>query len=169
MQFSIRELAAKGVPVEFHQSISTDGLVQGRKDIVSIESMRADLVAQPMDEVIDVAGQLSVNTKMLCSRCLKETAAALEIPFHEQFRRSEETGESEADEEDINIVEADKVDLIPYVEEALLMNLPYAPLCEESCKGLCSECGQDRNEQTCSCDTVPIDPRLAELKRFFEK
>ena len=35
--------------------------------------------------------------------------------------------------------------------------------CREDCKGLCPQCGIDRNTDTCNCEK-PIDPRLAALK-----
>jgi uncharacterized protein len=44
-----------------------------------------------------------------------------------------------------------------------VLAVPFAPLCREDCKGLCPQCGIDRNTGTCSCEP-PIDPRLAALK-----
>jgi uncharacterized protein len=77
--------------------------------------------------------------------------------------------QAQEEDEDLQYVADDKVDLVPYVEETLLLHLPYAALCQESCKGLCPNCGTDLNEQECGCNTDVIDPRLAALGDFFKK
>ncbi len=52
-------------------------------------------------------------------------------------------------------LEHDFVDLAPLARDAILLDLPLAPLCREDCKGLCPYCGIDRNEETCACTAAP--------------
>lgn len=59
--------------------------------------------------------------------------------------------------------DGERVDLEPLLREQFVLSVPYAPLCREDCKGLCPQCGVDRNATTCACEK-PIDPRLAALK-----
>jgi uncharacterized protein len=59
--------------------------------------------------------------------------------------------------------DGDKIDLEPLMREQFVLAIPYAPLCKEDCKGLCPQCGIDRNTASCTCEK-PIDPRLAALK-----
>jgi len=59
--------------------------------------------------------------------------------------------------------DGEHIDLEPLFREQFVLAIPYAPLCSETCKGLCQQCGIDRNSATCSCEP-PIDPRLAALK-----
>jgi uncharacterized protein len=54
------------------------------------------------------------------------------------------------------------IDLGPLVHEAILGELPMAPLCRDDCQGLCASCGVNRNEEQCSC-VAPLDPRWASL------
>ena len=56
----------------------------------------------------------------------------------------------------------DAVDLAPMAHEAILSELPLAPLCRDDCLGLCSFCGNDRNTEPCRC-VAPRDPRWASL------
>lgn len=72
---------------------------------------------------------------------------------------------AEVAEEDIDLFPYDNevLDLEPLFREQFVLAVPYAPLCREECKGLCPQCGIDRNTGTCSCEP-PIDPRLAALK-----
>lgn len=59
--------------------------------------------------------------------------------------------------------DGERVDLEPLLREQFVLSIPYAPLCREDCKGLCPQCGVDRNLESCACEK-PIDPRLAALK-----
>ncbi len=59
----------------------------------------------------------------------------------------------------------DEVDLEPLFRDLLLLAVPFAPLCEAECKGLCPSCGINRNRTTCQC-TPAIDPRWEALKNF---
>ena len=61
------------------------------------------------------------------------------------------------------VLPAERIDLEPVFREQFVLAVPYAPLCTEDCKGLCPQCGIDRNTASCSCEP-PIDPRLAPLK-----
>ena len=58
----------------------------------------------------------------------------------------------------------DTLDLEPLVRDALLLELPLAPLCTEDCAGLCPSCGADRNETQCDCRVDDTDPRWAALR-----
>src|SRR5215218_4717895 len=57
----------------------------------------------------------------------------------------------------------DFVDLEPLAREALVLDLPLAPLCREDCRGLCPTCGADLNLGDCDCPPADIDPRWAAL------
>jgi uncharacterized metal-binding protein YceD (DUF177 family) len=71
--------------------------------------------------------------------------------------------EVSADELDVFGYHGDVLDLEPLLREQFVLAIPFAPLCAETCKGLCPQCGIDRNSATCACE-APIDPRLAPLK-----
>ena len=67
----------------------------------------------------------------------------------------------DADEDAYPLVD-DELDLEPLVRDAVLLELPLAPLCREDCAGLCPQCGANRNEGACGC-AAPRDPRWATL------
>jgi uncharacterized protein len=56
------------------------------------------------------------------------------------------------------------IDLDPIVREQIVLALPGYPVCQESCKGLCTVCGGNLNERECGCDRHVPDPRWAGLK-----
>lgn len=59
---------------------------------------------------------------------------------------------------------AGKADLEEVLREAILLEIPFANLCREDCRGLCPRCGQDLNAGPCGCQEKPADPRWAALK-----
>ena len=116
-------------------------------------------------------GELTVA----CSRCIGPVKIALHeplrvtfMPQHEMPAEAEETDAEEGPEvgsEDLDLFpyDGEVVDLEPLLREQFVLAVPFAPLCTESCKGLCPQCGIDRNAGTCQCE-APVDPRLAALK-----
>jgi uncharacterized protein len=54
------------------------------------------------------------------------------------------------------------------VRDAVLLDVPFAPLCRPECLGLCERCGGDRNLGECSC-VETVDPRWADLERFIDR
>ena len=75
--------------------------------------------------------------------------------------------ESESD----NIVyispETDVIDISEDVRDYAILAIPMKKLCSEDCKGLCSRCGKNLNEEQCSCSGDETDIRwmpLMELK-----
>jgi uncharacterized protein len=60
-------------------------------------------------------------------------------------------------------------DITTRVREAILLELPYKPLCENDCKGLCSMCGENLNETDCGCTQDKTDERWDTLRQLFEE
>jgi uncharacterized protein len=71
-----------------------------------------------------------------CARCLDLFASETEVRFTELF--VPDAGE---DDPDGYLLVGDLLDLEPALRDALVLELPLAPLCAEDCPGLCPECG----------------------------
>jgi len=69
-----------------------------------------------------------------CARCLEPVTATTETRFRELFGY-------EASEEGGYLLDGDLLDLEPALRDALVLELPLAPLCADDCPGLCVECG----------------------------
>jgi uncharacterized protein len=44
------------------------------------------------------------------------------------------------------------VSILDPVREAVILSIPSLPLCDEQCRGLCPQCGINRNEEQCEHD-----------------
>jgi uncharacterized protein len=76
---------------------------------------------------------------------------------------STDPGESDDDDEETYALGVDHLDLEPLARDAVLLNLPLAPLCRADCAGLCPICGADLADGDCGCDEESGDPRWAAL------
>ena len=122
------------------------------------------------------AGTFKGHLIVACSRCVEPVKLNLdetlrvtfmppgEIPAEDTAEPASEEG-PEVSEGDLDVFpfDGEKIDLEPLFREQFVLAVPFAPLCREDCKGLCPQCGIDRNTSTCSCEK-PVDPRLAALK-----
>lgn len=171
MEFRFQDIAAGKGHTQIDATLRADDIARGRNDVVISEPVHVGLSVKADSEgLARVYGKLTAKMELQCSRCLTSFTENCVILFDEQFKLKDSTdlpAEDEAD--DVIVVADDLVDLKPYVEETLLMNLPYVPLCVEACKGLCPTCGTNRNEHPCGCLNERIDPRLAGLQDFFKK
>ncbi|MFW5981698.1 MAG: YceD family protein [Halanaerobiaceae bacterium] len=107
------------------------------------------------DDFFVLSGSFSGILILLCSRCLEKFEHNIEINIDEEIEKDEI--------EDIKEFNIDQI-----LKENILLSLPMKHLCKEDCKGLCSVCGTNLNENDCDCDTEVLDPRLAKLKDFYK-
>jgi uncharacterized protein len=172
MQIHMKDLTQRGLTEEWKEDLELNSVFEGRPDILHHSPVHVDLHAKHEAGAVVVRGTLTVNLELSCSRCLTNIKQTVELPFRELFTQNqveEEDGNPDDLPEDIHLVTEDKVDLEPYVVENVVMGLPYIPLCDEACKGLCPECGENLNLSACGCNKEKIDPRLAGLADFFKE
>lgn len=167
MILNVRELRAKHNRVEITESVELPSLAQGRRDIVRVEPLRATLHAAAASELVEVAGTLTVPVEFVCSRCLTQYCQSLTLPFREMFAL--EADQVDEDDEHMHLTVEDRVDLMPYIEETAQLGLPYVPLCEEDCKGLDPETGDNLNIHPAKPAADRIDPRLEVLAQLLKK
>jgi uncharacterized protein len=116
--------------------------------------LELDLDALP--DGVTVSGTVSVAWVGACRRCLREVTGRIEASVREVFERHPTEGETWP-------LEGDQIDMEPLARESVLLELPVVPLCRDDCKGLCPECGVDRNEVECGHTAEGGDPRWAAL------
>jgi uncharacterized protein len=92
-----------------------------------------------------VQGKFQAKVTAECVRCLVEFEQPLIMDFSELYAFSARS----VSESGLILPEDAHIDLEPLVREYLLIEIPISPLCRSECKGLCSVCGQDLNEEIC--------------------
>ncbi len=112
-----------------------------------------------------LSADVKVSYGTACARCLEPVSNVLEISFEKDIASS---GEVSSENDDYIIIEDKKLDLLPTVEEEIMLEMPSRTLCKEDCLGLCHKCGKNLNEGDCACDKKEVDPRLAILKTLLQ-
>jgi uncharacterized protein len=93
-----------------------------------------------------------------CRRCGRPVGGEVRAAVRERYVPD---GDTEGDDEAYPLAD-DELDLEPLARDAVLLELPLAPLCADECLGLCPQCGVNLNEETCTCQQ-PVDPRWSAL------
>ena len=65
---------------------------------------------------------------------------------------------------DITYLSNDWIDLGDVMTEQLQLQVPFQPLCAESCKGMCTHCGTDLNRGRCACAKIKSDHPFSALR-----
>jgi len=115
-------------------------------------------------DVLWLEGEAETTLSLTCDRCSEDYKQPWKVTVH--FMLAEELQDDEQD--DILLLSDGQIDLGELFREDLILNMPAKNLCEENCKGLCNSCGVNFNVASCTCGRE-IDPRLADLAKFFDK
>jgi uncharacterized metal-binding protein YceD (DUF177 family) len=113
-------------------------------------------------------GSTTFTGDLTCSRCVEPFPFANSSEFHLRFRpRPAVLGENEVeitpDELDIEFYTERLIPLRDLAAEQVQLSIPMKPLCTESCLGLCPQCGANRNQESCSCQSAAGDERWGAL------
>lgn len=117
-----------------------------------------DLTFQSVSEGVLVSGTAFVQLHGQCSRCLTPIEESDSYDLQELFfypGNEVEEDESLVVDETINLEEA--------LRDAVVLELPFTPLCEDDCLGLCPDCGENLNLDPEHGHGEKVDPRWSKL------
>lgn len=120
-----------------------------------------DLRLEAVMEGVLVTGSATAELAGECARCLDPIGDDVDVRFQELFVYDDQ---DYSDEDDgVSKLEDDLLDLEPLLRDAVVLALPFQPLCEDDCPGLCPECGARLKDDPDHAHEDPIDPRWAGL------
>ncbi|PIQ77616.1 hypothetical protein COV82_03665 [Candidatus Peregrinibacteria bacterium CG11_big_fil_rev_8_21_14_0_20_46_8] len=105
------------------------------------------------DEVTAHVSNLAASCEMRCNRCLITFTAPVVVSTAERqfWIHLPEGNHAEIDTSYQIDRKHGRIDLNQMIREEILLHFPPIPLCSESCKGLCDQCGTDLNKSSCAC------------------
>ncbi|MEP6479514.1 MAG: DUF177 domain-containing protein [Rhodoglobus sp.] len=118
--------------------------------------MRIDARLESLHDGILVSGDVSTTAEGECVRCLIDVSIPIEVEFQELFAYS-------FDEAFDYTVHDNQVDLEQVVRDAVVLSLPFQPVCQADCTGLCPVCGVRLLDNPGHEHEAPVDPRWAAL------
>lgn len=121
---------------------------------------------------VRITGNLSTCIEVSCHRCLASFPFNIDTQVELFYQPSPPFNPK--DDREINIhelgilhYENNAIDLSQAIHDTIILEIPMKILCKEDCRGLCSRCGQNLNQQSCSCHTSDISNDTP-FKKFFE-
>lgn len=111
---------------------------------------------------------LLFNAELTCDRCLQEFSNEFLKHFQNIYFIVYEKGKEEVQDPGIYYITPtqDKIDLSADVSEIIKISIPMKILCGEECKGLCSKCGKNLNDDSCDCIDHEENPVWESLKKL---
>jgi uncharacterized protein len=124
-----------------------------------------DLRLEAVMEGVLVTGTATAALAGECARCLEPISDEIEVRFQELFVY-EDQGVDPDEELEVSMLQDDLVDLEPLLRDAVVLALPFQPLCRDDCPGLCTECGARLADDPDHAHDEPVDPRWAALSEL---
>lgn len=118
-----------------------------------------------------IQGKVQASLRFRCVRCLREfsypLSSTFEVTLH-PLKKSSLQEEAELSPEDMesSFFEGEEIHLSEIACEQIFLDIPYQPLCQEACKGLCPVCGKDLNLGSCSCAKEEVPSSFAALQKL---
>jgi uncharacterized protein len=121
-----------------------------------------DLRVESVHEGILATGEVFADADGECSRCLDPLTLPVEVDFQELFAYS-------LTNEDEFVVNDEQIDLEQVIRDAVVLSLPFKPVCRKNCLGLCPDCGLKIAENPHHVHEAPVDSRWTALQSFTQK
>jgi uncharacterized protein len=152
-------------------------MIELRRDIEAPDGWQLELVKVPqgagveldlrLESVVDgVLVSVAVHAPLAaeCGRCLDPVTDQLDLSLAELF-----VYEPDSDDDEVPRVDGDFLDLEPVLRDAVVLALPFNPVCSEDCAGLCVTCGAKLADVDPDHAHEDLDPRWEGLARLVEQ
>jgi uncharacterized protein len=106
-------------------------------------ALELDVQLEGVTEGVLVSASVAGPLAGECARCLEPFTAALKVRFQELFVRADHAEWADGPEgaDGYRLGASGLLDLEPALRDAIVLELPLSPRCEDGCQGLCVECG----------------------------
>jgi len=161
---SMREMTLT-VPAPADLGIEVLGVAEGAP-------VDLDLRLEAVMEGVLVTGTARTTLTGECARCLEPLTEEIEVGLQELYVYEDHaiTDPDQGDEDDeVSMLQDDLVDLEPLLRDAVVLALPFQPLCRDDCPGLCTECGARLADDPDHTHEAAIDPRWAALAQLDDQ
>ena len=161
---SIRDLARRaGETKEFSLSVRVpEGFGNAVIGIPAGAELAIDGRLESLHDGILVTARVDGEAPGECVRCLIPVTEPVEVDFQELFAYP---GTSDFDYQ----VQGDTLDLEQVVRDTVVPALPFQPVCQEDCEGLCPVCGVRLLDHPGHEHEAAVDPRWSALADLVQE
>ncbi|QWC85432.1 DUF177 domain-containing protein [Nocardioidaceae bacterium] len=120
-------------------------------------------------EGVLVTGSAAVHLEGECARCVTEISDDVELDYQELYVYDRDDRRDDEDDDDTLPMDGDLLSLEPLLRDTVVLQLPFQPLCEPDCPGLCAECGARLADDPDHDHGDAVDIRLAGLAELKDR
>ena len=166
------ELASlEGARGRFAHCYEEGELVLGEDRVRLVQPPTVSGEIRRADRRVHVMGRVIARVQIECDRCLKFIELPVDFSFKIEYvtrddYQAQQAVELTEDDLDLTVFDGEVIDIDALVVEETLLAVPDHILCKDDCKGICPQCGQDRNSVDCDCETAEVDPRCSGLREL---
>ncbi len=128
--------------------------------------LELDVRLESVAEGVLITGSVSGPLAGQCGRCLDPVTDEIDVDVCELFAYAHSVTDQTTEPDEVHRVDGDLLDAEPVVRDAVVLALPWTPLCRPDCAGLCPDCGQRLDDLPADHTHVQLDPRWAALAGF---
>ncbi|GAF63958.1 hypothetical protein BTS2_0850 [Bacillus sp. TS-2] len=174
MKWTIQQLkTAKHKPFIFNEKIDLSEVKKSESNIRSIQMATVSGRVEYVGNVLNIIYHLDTELILPCSRTLVDVPLKINISSKEQFREGENWYHIDEDgHEELVELSGVYLDFRAYLYERILLEIPiqiFADVVQEDDSKKAPSEGKDWQVVTESDRQNKMDPRLADLAKFFEK
>lgn len=125
--------------------------------------VRLEGVVSSVVDGLLVRAAVATDMTLSCARCLADLRQPVAVDVIELFNDPSTADDPDDIEAGYEITEG-VIDIDTLVRDALVPAVPYRPLCQADCQGLCAQCGTNLNDNACDCVDETTDARWAALE-----
>ena len=125
-----------------------------------------DLRLEAVMEGVLVTGTAHASLVGECVRCLEPISDEIEVGFQELYVYEDHALPPGEEDDEVSTLRDDLVDLEPLLRDAVVLALPFQPVCQDDCPGLCPDCGARLADDPDHTHEESTDPRWAALSEL---
>jgi len=154
MLINIDSISEKGLHLK--DALDMDENLLLEKDSRFLEELSYQLHLRRDKKQIRVQGKIKTMVSVSCIRCLDYYDLKLQSRFDLILFPMEEIEAKRValNQDDLEYIfyQGKQIDIIKILSEQVNLFLPLYPLCHQECRGLCSCCGCNLNQESCDCE-----------------
>ena len=159
-------LESLGETIELDVDVALPTLALGSEEFVPTGDARLVGSMTNTGAGVVLSATLDVSLRAECCRCLKEFVLPVSVRV-DGFYVAHGSERDLPAEQEVGFIDSGGVDIMHAIVSALTLELPYAPVHDEDCRGICPTCGVDRNDATCGCAPEFVSSPFSGLKDLF--
>jgi uncharacterized protein len=168
--FDVRQMRRSAAELrEFRRTVPAPAALGS--DVIGVlegAPLAVDVRLESVSEGVLVTGTVTAPLQGECGRCLDPITDDVDVDICELFAFQNSATVETTTADEVHRVDGDYIDIYPVVRDAVVLGLPWTPLCRPDCAGLCSVCGQKLDDLPPEHSHETLDPRWAALAAFVD-